>query len=93
VVRRFYLAAYDIRTPKRLRRALKVTRAFATGGQKSAYECWLNDTERQLLLDNMQLVIDPDEDQFSLIPLDPRRPAVGLGTAQISKPPGLYYFA
>src|SRR5260221_537392 len=36
-----YLVAYDISHPRRLARALKTMRAYATGGQKSVHECWL----------------------------------------------------
>lgn len=91
--RQLYLAAYDVRCKKRLRLALKVCRAFASGGQKSAHECWLTPPERALLLHNMRLVIDEDEDQFALIALDPRRPVATLGTAVPPANPEFFYFA
>lgn len=41
--RRLYLISYDISDAKRLRAALKLVRAYATGGQLSVHECWLSD--------------------------------------------------
>lgn len=37
----YYLAAYDVSDPKRLQQALHVLRDYATGGQKSVFECFL----------------------------------------------------
>jgi len=37
--RQLYLAAYDVSCPRRLRKALYVLRGFASGGQKSVFEC------------------------------------------------------
>lgn len=79
--RQLYLAAYDVRDDKRRRKALKVARAFASGGQKSVHECWLDKEERALLKKNMELVIDNDADQFALIALDPRRRTRTYGIA------------
>lgn len=89
--RRLYLAAYDVRDRTRLRKALKVARAFATGGQKSVHECWLDSDELALLRKNMALVIDHDIDQFALIALDPRRQARLHGIAV--KPASPDYFS
>lgn len=45
--RTLHLAAYDISEPRRLVAALKLMRAFATGGQKSVHELYLTPAERQ----------------------------------------------
>lgn len=80
--RRLYLAAYDITHPRRLRIALERVKGYATGGQKSAYECWLSESEKTALLHDMALVLEEDEDSFLLIGLDPRARVHTLGTAE-----------
>jgi len=48
--RDLYLAAYDISAPDRLRAMLYAVKGYATGGQKSVYECFLSQGERQELM-------------------------------------------
>ncbi len=67
--RQLYLAAYDISSNSRLRKALKVLRAYASGGQKSVFECFLTPQEKQQLLERIEQVIDPEEDRFFLLHL------------------------
>lgn len=90
--RSLFLAAYDIAEPKRLRRALRVIKNYACGGQKSAYECWLAESDIPKLLEGMREVIDSDQDQFALIPLDPRRKTFALGVALAPADPSFFYF-
>lgn len=90
--RKLYLAAYDIRCPRRLARAVRVIKGYASGGQKSAYECWLTPAEKAALHQEMAGVIDSNEDQFALLPLEPRRPLVTLGTAEAPADPDFFYF-
>lgn len=90
--RKLYLAAYDVSEPRRLAQALKVVRMFATGGQKSAYECWLTDSEREVLLAEMARVIDLASDRFAVIPLDARKPVTALGIAVEPQDPNYFYF-
>lgn len=66
-----YLAAYDISLPRRLIAALKLTRAYAPGGQKPVYELFLTLAERLALVDDMSVLIDLDTDRFLLLRLDP----------------------
>lgn len=40
-----YLVCYDVSDPKKLRRIRKMTAAYAVGGQKSFYECWMTESE------------------------------------------------
>ena len=80
--RRLYLAAYDVADPRRLRHSLALVKGYATGGQKSAYECWLSDGERASLLADMDLVLEEAEDSFLLIGLDPRAHVYTLGVAE-----------
>jgi CRISPR-associated protein Cas2 len=79
--RQLFLAAYDVSSGKRLKKALATARQYASGGQKSAYECWLTPTEKRDLLQAMSRVLNSEEDRFALIPLDPRRGVSTLGLA------------
>ena len=67
--RRPYLAAYDISSPRRLRAALYLLKEFASGCQKSVFECFLTDGERRELVKTMSKIINPAEDRFLLLPL------------------------
>ena len=89
--RALYIAAYDISSPKRLRAALKLVKGHATGGQKSAYECFLTPAERQLLLEEMGAVLKPEEDRFLLIRLDPRSRVRTLGVGVEPQDPPFFY--
>jgi CRISPR-associated protein Cas2 len=89
--RDLYIAAYDIASPKRLRAALKVVRGHSTGGQKSAYECFLTPAERSDLLCRLREVIDLLEDRVLLIRLDPRSRVHTLGIAVAPQDPPFFY--
>jgi CRISPR-associated protein Cas2 len=80
--RALHLVAYDITRPRRLRRALHAVRAHATGGQKSAHECFLSPPERHALLARLRGIAHPRADRLLAIRLDPRSPPRGLGTAR-----------
>lgn len=86
--RALHLVAYDVAHPRRLARALKATRAHATGGQKSAHECWLTGGERQALLGGLHRILHPRADRLLSIRLDPRLPPRLLGIAVPPEPPG-----
>ncbi len=77
-----YLAAYDISAPDRLRRALEILRDYATGGQKSVFECFLTPAERKELLQRVDEVIDEEEDRFFLIPLSRQAKTRTLGSGE-----------
>jgi CRISPR-associated protein Cas2 len=86
-----YIAAYDISDPGRLRDGLKVLKGFASGRQKSVFECFLTPAERAELLAQMRGVIDEDEDRFFLIRLDPRSKVRTLGKAIKPEDPPWFY--
>lgn len=90
--RRLFLAAYDVRHPKRLRRALHIIKGYACGGQKSAFECWLTSTDIMRLIDDMQASLDLDEDRFALVPIDPLSQPIALGIAVAPSDPDFFYF-
>lgn len=89
--RAFYLAAYDVADPCRLRLALELIKGHATGGQKSVYECFLTDAERAQLLHDMAVVLDEEADSFLLIGLDPRARVYTLGRAEAPADPDAFY--
>lgn len=89
--RDLYFAAYDIREPRRLRAALQLIRAHATGGQKSAHELFLSPAQRQTLVEDMSVLIDLDTDRFLLLRLDPRSRVHTLGKALAPADPDYFY--
>ncbi|ADE15907.1 CRISPR-associated protein Cas2 [Nitrosococcus halophilus Nc 4] len=89
--RQLYLAAYDIASATRLRQALYCLKKYATGGQKSVFECYLTKTERRKLLREMEGIIDAEEDRFLLLRLDPRSRVRTLGIAVKPVDPAFFY--
>jgi CRISPR-associated protein Cas2 len=89
--RPLYLACYDISDEARLRKALLVLRNYATGGQKSVFECYLTDTEKRRLVAEVTEVIEPAEDRFLLLRLDPRQAVRVLGIAEPPADPAYFY--
>ena len=89
--RQLYLAAYDISCNRRLRKALYVLRGYASGGQKSVFECYLNTNEKQLLLDKIMQIIEPDEDRFILLTLAGAKHIRTLGKAVLPQDGSFFY--
>ncbi|HWP84880.1 MAG TPA: CRISPR-associated endonuclease Cas2 [Terriglobia bacterium] len=89
--RDLYIAAYDIASARRLRMALKLVKGYATGGQKSAYECFLTPSERRCLLRELRAVIEAGEDRILLIRLDPRSRVYTLGIGELPQDPPFFY--
>lgn len=79
--RKHYVAAYDIASPNRLRRALKVLLGYAVGRQKSVFECCLSDKDWFELSDRMREIIDPEHDRFMIVRMSPHRQPRALGIA------------
>ncbi|PWV65982.1 CRISPR-associated endonuclease Cas2 [Plasticicumulans acidivorans] len=67
--RDLYIAAYDISDAQRLHEALLLLKRYASGGQKSVFECFLDADERRRLLGDMRTLLDDDTDRFLLLPL------------------------
>lgn len=80
--RRLYIAAYDVRNRRRLRRALEVLKGYASGGQRSVFECHLGEGERRHLLRDIVLVLDESEDRFLLVNIDEALDCHPIGIAQ-----------
>lgn len=89
--RKLYVAAYDVRDDKRLRRALQVMKGYATGGQKSVFECFLTEGERNRLLAAMKQTLDLDVDSLLLVELDPRMEVLTYGIAVPPRDPPFFY--
>jgi len=89
--RQLYLAAYDISCNRRLRKALYVLRGFASGGQKSVFECFLTSAEKAQLLEEISLVIDPVEDRFILLKLAGAKHIRTLGKAVLPQDGSFFY--
>ncbi|GIX21715.1 MAG: CRISPR-associated endoribonuclease Cas2 1 [Gammaproteobacteria bacterium] len=81
MARTLYLIAYDVRNPKRLRRVHKVLKEFATGGQKSAFECYLSDAERNELLSRVRDQMDETQDALLIVALKDRTNVIVKGIA------------
>lgn len=86
-----YIAAYDICNARRLREALHVLRGYASGGQKSVFECFLTEAEKRALLEEIRAVMDESEDRFLLLRLDPRSRVEIMGIAVEPIDPQFYY--
>jgi CRISPR-associated protein Cas2 len=70
--RRHYLVAYDISNPKRLYRVLRYMKGWRVNGQKSLCECWFTAAEREQVLRDLLLLVEPELDRIHLFALDPR---------------------
>lgn len=89
--RQLYIAAYDISCARRLRKALYVLRGYASGGQKSVFECFLTPAEKKRLLIEVEQVIDPVEDRFILLKLDGHGKVRTLGKAVAPQDDSYFY--
>lgn len=89
--RQLYVAAYDISCNRRLRKALYVLRGYASGGQKSVFECFLTASEKRQLLEDIALVINPLEDRFILLRLAGVKHIRTLGKAVLPQDGSFFY--
>ena len=86
-----YLVAYDVSEPKRLRKVHKVVKRYATGGQKSVFECFLTPAERRRLLADAQAVLDEVEDRLALLRIEERAQPILHGIATPVVDPEFFY--
>ena len=89
--RTLYIAAYDVSDQRRLREALKLLKGYASGRQKSVFECFLTMAERRELLAGVRSVLDSEEDRFVLLRLDARGKVRTLGKAVEPVDPPWFY--
>lgn len=64
-----YLVAYDIADSKRLYRVHKKVEAYAIGGQKSFYECWLTPRELAFFRQEITDIMHGEEDRLFIFQL------------------------
>ena len=81
MARMLYFVAYDVRQPSRLRATLNVLKDYASGGQKSAFECYLTPAEHKALLERIRAVLNPEVDAFVMTRIPDRKAAATLGKA------------
>lgn len=86
-----YLVAYDISHPSRLRKVHKVVKRYATGGQKSVFECFLTPPERKALLAEACSLLDEQEDRLGLIRIEERTQPFLFGVATPAVDPDFFY--
>lgn len=89
--RALYIAAYDVAEPSRLRKVHHVVKRFATGGQKSVFECFLTPSEREALLTEVRALMDHDEDRLALLRVEERARPMLLGIAVPATDPDFFY--
>ncbi|WP_314868036.1 CRISPR-associated endonuclease Cas2 [Aggregatibacter kilianii] len=78
-----YLIAYDIADAKRLYQVHKKVEAYAIGGQKSFYECWMTQHERLKLQENLTALMDNIEDRVFIFQLHSNTEPQLFGTAKL----------
>ncbi len=89
--RKLYLVAYDFSGGSQRRHALALCREHATGGQKSAHECWLTEQEHRILMKRLNRVIRDDNDSVFSVSLDQRQQVFCIGSAVLPlDPEGLF---
>jgi CRISPR-associated protein Cas2 len=89
--RTLYLVAYDITSDKRLTQVREFLKGYSTGGQKSAYECFLTDGELRYMERTMDRLIQHDEDRVHIFQMDGRSRTHALGIAVQPKDPAYFY--
>ena len=80
--RTFFLVCYDITDQTRLHRVHKQVQAYAVGGQKSCYECWLTSAELRSLKNTLAEIADLAKDRVHFFQLDPRMRPSFYGQAE-----------
>ncbi|TCP13233.1 CRISPR-associated protein Cas2 [Bisgaardia hudsonensis] len=78
-----YLITYDISDPKRLYKIHKKVNAYAIGGQKSFYECWLNEREFKELKENITALIEEADDKIFIFQLNKDTTPILYGKAKL----------
>lgn len=89
--RRLVLIAYDISNARRLRRAHKLIKEYAVGGQKSVFECFVTRQERQQLKEGLGRIINHREDRVHIFQLHGGGSIHTLGRAIAPRDPPFFY--
>ena len=62
----FFLVAYDISSPKRLRKVAKLMELYGTRVQRSVFECQLSENMLLVLIYQLKAIIKPRRDRVSV---------------------------
>ncbi|MDR1686844.1 MAG: CRISPR-associated endonuclease Cas2 [Desulfovibrio sp.] len=80
--RTLFLVCYDISGQNRLHRVHNCVKAYAVGGQKSFYECWMTPAEYRALQRKLEQLANLREDTVHFFQLDPRMHPLFYGQAK-----------
>lgn len=83
---RWWLVCYDVRNPRRLRRAARHMEGYGQRMQYSVFRCWMTERQMQRLRWELTELLKPEDDVL-LIPLCARCVDGILGTHEALKPP------
>lgn len=88
------IIGYDIRCDRRRRRVARIADDFGCRVQFSVFYGWLSASQRDLLVEALLKVIDPDEDSIVIVPACQRcqEQVVELGRASIDPLPLFWFF-
>ncbi|MDG6882242.1 CRISPR-associated endoribonuclease Cas2 [Phocoenobacter uteri] len=78
-----YLIAYDVCDPKRLYKVHKKVEAYAIGGQKSFYECWLTKNELNQFKKELIDLLELGEDRIFIFQIPPNTEPQLFGKAKL----------
>ena len=88
---KLYIATYDVADPRRLYRLRQAVRQYATGGQKSVFECFLTPAAHPELIMRALSIIDESKDCFALLQVEERTEPILLGIAIPAVDPDFQY--
>jgi len=66
---RFWLACYDVRNDKRLRRVARIMQRYGNRIQKSVFECWLTEKTFAEMTGEVEKTMDKKNDSLRLYTL------------------------
>ncbi len=89
--RTLHIIAYDVSEPGRLAKVHNLLKGYSTGGQKSAYECFLTDGDLNTVKASLEGLIDEQADRIHIFQLDGRSRTHTLGIAVQPKDPAYFY--
>ncbi len=65
-LKNWYLVCYDIRDPKRWRKAYKLLQGYGERMQYSIFRCWLNQRDREKLRWELEKILAKEDDLLLL---------------------------
>lgn len=90
-MRQLHLISYDIADSKRRVRVLRAIKGNAVGGQKSVYECWLDEGDLAQARRVIDELIDPASDRVFITRLDTRAAVHTLGVGAPPEDGSMFY--